>query len=386
MKKILLFICMTLSFAAFSQKSISGKILDVNDNSPLVGASVVVKGTDKGAITDYDGKFELKANAGETLVVSFVGYTSKEVPVGVETTIEIVLTTDSKALQEVVITGYGGALNKREITGAISKVKGEDIENMPVQSFDRALQGRAAGVQVTSANGVPGGAVQVRIRGVGSIGAGNDPLYIVDGVQLNSGTRSSFTSSNPLNFLNPDDIESIEVLKDAAAASIYGSQAANGVVLITTKKGKAGKTKVELSYYKGSVNPIQKLGVLNSQDWIQMRIEAMQNASPAATPLSIRQGVLSSIRLPVDYSDDQIKAVPTYDWQNASFKKGNIDNYEMSISGGNDKTRFYFSGSYNRNDANLLNVDFKRGTSTMKLTHDASDKLTSDSIIAPTPL
>ncbi len=375
MKKILLLICLGLSFAAFSQKSISGKILDAKDNSPLVGASVVVKGTDRGGITDYDGKFELKANTGETLIVSFVGYTSKEMSVGNESTLDITLETDATALSEVVITGYGGALNKREITGAISKVKGEDISNLPVQSFDRALQGRAAGVQVASANGVPGGAVQVRIRGVGSIGAGNDPLYIVDGVQLNSGTRSSFTSSNPLNFLNPNDIESIEVLKDAAAASIYGSQAANGVILITTKKGKAGKTKVDLSYYKGSVNPIQQLKVLNSQDWIKVRIEALQNASPTATPLSIRQNVLSSARLPVDYSDEQIASVPTYNWQDVAFRKGNIDNYEMSISGGNEKTKFYFSGSYNKNDANLINVDFKRGTSTLKLSHEASKKL-----------
>ncbi len=282
---------------------------------------------------------------------------------------------DTRALQEVVITGYGGALNKREITGAISKVKGEDIENLPVQSFDRALQGRAAGIQVTSANGVPGGAVQVRIRGVGSIGAGNDPLYIVDGVQLNSTTRSSFTSSNPLNFLNPNDIESMEVLKDAAAASIYGSQAANGVVLITTKKGKAGKTKIDFNYYKGVVDPIKQLGVLNSQNWMQMRIEAVQNASPTTTPLAVRQSVLGAIRLPTDYSDAQIAALPTYDWQNVAFQRGAVDNYEMALSGGNDKTKFYFSGAYNKSDANLINVDFKRATSSFKLSHEVSKKL-----------
>lgn len=376
MKKILLLICLGLSFAAFAQKTVSGKILDAKDNSPLVGASVVVKGTDRGSVTDLDGKFELKANSGETLIVSFVGYTSKEVSIGNESILDITLETDAQALSEVVITGYGGALNKREVTGAISKVKGDDIENLPVQSFDRALQGRAAGVQVLSANGVPGGAVQVRIRGVGSIGAGNDPLYIVDGVQLNSSSRSSFTSSNPLNFLNPNDIESIEVLKDAAAASIYGSQAANGVVLITTKKGKSGKTKVDLSYYKGSVNPIQKLNVLNSQDWIKMRREAVQNASPTTSAAAVRQSVLTSIRLPADYTDEQIAALKTYDWQDVAFRQGNIDNYEMAISGGNEKTKFYFSGAYNRNDANLINIDFKRGTSTLKLTHEASKKLT----------
>ena len=376
MKKILLlFVFLSLSLAMFGQRKVSGKIIDVSSNDALVGATIVVKGTTRGTMTDVDGTFTIQAETGETLVASFVGYLAQEVSVGTSNIINFNLDVDARALQEVVITGYGGALNKREITGAISKVKGEAIENLPVQSFDRALQGRAAGIQVTSANGVPGGAVQVRIRGVGSIGAGNDPLYIVDGVQLNSSTRSSFTSSNPLNFLNPNDIESMEVLKDAAAASIYGSQAANGVVLITTKKGKAGKTKVSLNYYKGTIDPIKQLSVLNSQEWIQVRTEAVQNQSPTSTPLAVRQSVLGSIRLPTDYSDAQIAAVPTYNWQDVAFKQGQIDNYEMSLSGGNDKTKFYFSGSYNRNDANLINVDFKRATSSLKLTHEVSKKL-----------
>ncbi len=376
MKKILLlFVFLSLSLAMFGQRKVTGKIIDVSNNDALVGATILVKGTTRGAMTDVDGMFTIQAETGETLVASFVGYLPKEVSVGTSNVVDFNLEVDTRALQEVVITGYGGALNKREITGAISKVKGEDIENLPVQSFDRALQGRAAGIQVTSANGVPGGAVQVRIRGVGSIGAGNDPLYIVDGVQLNSTTRSSFTSSNPLNFLNPNDIESMEVLKDAAAASIYGSQAANGVVLITTKKGKAGKTKVSLNYYKGIVDPIKQLSVLNSQDWIQVRTEAVQNQSPTSTPLAVRQSVLGSIRLPTDYTDAQIAAIPTYNWQDVSFKQGQIDNYEMSLSGGNDKTKFYFSGSYNKNDANLINVDFKRATSALKLTHEVSKKL-----------
>ena len=359
----------------FAQRKITGKVIDGSNNDALVGATVLVKNTKRGVLTEPDGSFAIQAETGETLVATFVGYLPLEVVVGTSNIVDFNLEVDTRALQEVVITGYGGALNKREITGAISKVKGEDFENLPIQSFDRALQGRAAGIQVTSANGVPGGAVQVRIRGVGSIGAGNDPLYIVDGVQLNSSSRSSFTSSNPLNFLNPDDIESIEVLKDAAAASIYGSQAANGVVLVTTKKGKAGKTKVTLNYYKGIVDPIKQLPVLNSQNWIQARTEAVQNASPTSTPLAVRQTVLGSIRLPADYTDAQIAAVPTYNWQDVAFRRGATDNYEMSLSGGTEKTKFYFSGSYNRSDANLINVDFKRGTSSLKLTQEVNKKL-----------
>jgi TonB-dependent SusC/RagA subfamily outer membrane receptor len=158
--------------------------------------------------------------------------------------------SDVTQLTEVVVTGYA-SVEKRSITGSIASIKGEAIQNLPLQSFDRALQGRAAGVLVQSNTGIPGGAVTVRIRGQGSIGAGNDPLYIVDGVQLNTRNDANFTQSNPLSFLNPNDIESIEVLKDAATAAIYGAQAANGVVIITTKKGKAGKTKIDVNYFTG---------------------------------------------------------------------------------------------------------------------------------------
>ena len=380
-KSLLLFIFLSFTMAAFAQRKVTGKIVDGSNNDALIGAIVTVKDTKRGTLTDVDGNYAIEANKGETLVISFIGYLKKEVPVDAANVIDISLEVDTRALDEVVITGYGGTLNKREVSGAISKVKGEDIANLPVQSFDRALQGRAAGIQVISSNGVPGGAVQVRIRGVGSISAGNDPLYIVDGVQLNSSTRSSFTSSNPLNFLNPSDIESIEVLKDAAAATIYGSQAANGVVLITTKKGKSGKTKIEFNYSKGTVQPIQKLGVLNSQDWIKMRIEAVQNQAPTSTPLAVRQSVLGSIRLPTDYTDQQIADLKTYDWQGVGFKQGNIDNYEMSLSGGTDKTKFYFSGSYNAQDANLINVDFKRATAALKLSHEVSKKLSFDAAL-----
>src|SRR5690606_3638050 len=165
--------------------------------------------------------------------------------------------------------------------GAISHVKGEEIENMPVQSFDKAIQGRAAGVLVQTATGVPGGAVRINIRGSGSITAGTEPMYIVDGVQLNSEAPSGRTSTNAMAYINPNDIESIEVLKDAAAAAIYGSQAANGVILITTKSGKAGKVQLNLNYYEGISAPIRRMGVLSSQDAIALRQEAILNNNPS---------------------------------------------------------------------------------------------------------
>jgi TonB-dependent starch-binding outer membrane protein SusC len=375
MKQILLLLgCMcVLSMSALAQdKTVTGKVTS-DDGTPLAGVSIVVKGTSKGTNTDAAGTFKIAVDPKNTVTFSFVGFESQSLLVGNRTTFSISLVSDASQLSEVVVTGYGGVMNKREVTGAISKVRGKDIENMPIQSFDRALQGQAAGVQVTSANGVPGGPVRVRIRGVGSISAGNDPLYVVDGVQLNSTNASSFTSSNPLNFLNPNDIESIEILKDAAAASIYGSQAANGVVLVTTKKGKAGKTKFDFNYSQGAVEPIKYLNVLNSQEWIQVRSEALFNRNGGEFKTQ-RSNALSAIRLSPTLTDGEIAALPTYDWQKVGFRTGKLSTYGLSISGGSDKTTFFWSGTYDRQDANLINVDFERGTTALRVNHKISDR------------
>lgn len=356
--------------------AVSGRVTSSDDGSVLPGVSIQVKGTTRGTTTDADGNYRVNASANSRLVFSFIGYTSQEVPVGNRSTVNLVLQADATSLGEVVVTGYGGTVNRREFTGASSKVAGAVIQNQPVGSFDKALAGRAAGVQVTSANGVPGGAIQIRIRGVGSISAGSDPLYVVDGVQLNTTNNSTFTSSNPLSFLNPSDIESIEILKDAAAASIYGSQAANGVVLVTTKRGKAGKTQVTLNYYKGISDPIKKLDVLNTQEWIALRTEALTNAG--TTPANSLTSILSTLRQPTDLGTEGIAALPTYNWQDAVYKQGKTDNYELNLNGGTDKTRFFISGSYYTQSANIVNVDFKRGTLNTTLTHQINPKLSID--------
>ncbi len=382
MRKILLSVL--FSFVLLNvwgqERSIKGKVF-TDDGSVLPGVSVVVKGSTKGVNTSGNGDFNIVTNVGDILVFSYVGFTSKEIKIANQSTIDVLLKEDGNVLNEVVVVGYGGTLNKREITGSISSVKGKSIENMTVQSLDRAMQGRAAGVQVQAANGIPGGAVQVRIRGVGSISGGNEPLYVVDGIQINTRSASTITSSNPLNFLNPNDIESIEILKDAAAASIYGSQAANGVVLVTTKKGKSGKTKFDFNYYNGTVEPLRKLGVLNTQDWIQMRTEAFANASPTLTTAAARTQALTGIRLAGDLSESAIAALPTYDWQSAAFKTGKINSAELSASGGTDKTTFYWSGSYLKQDANVINVDFVRGSTNLTVSHKVSPKVTFDSNI-----
>lgn len=377
MRKLLLLsfvllLCLVRTASA-QDRTVSGKVT-ADDGSPLPGVNVAVRGTTRGVTTDANGAFRISAPDNATLVFSSIGFGRQNVAIGNRTSVDVQLISDASELSEVVVTGYGGVLNKREVTGAISQIKGAEIANIPSQSFDRALQGRLSGVQVTSANGVPGGAVQVRIRGIGSITAGNDPLYVVDGVQLNTQNNNSVASSNPLNFLNPNDIESIEVLKDAAAASIYGSQAANGVVLITTKKGRSGRTQVNVNAFYGIVEPIQKLNVLNSANFVRLRAEALANNNPALTPAQALTSALSGIRLP-NIPSELLDTLRTYDWQDAAFRTGVSQNYDLSISGGSDRNSFYWSAAYTEQDANVLAVDFKRLTSSLRLTQKLSEKV-----------
>jgi TonB-linked SusC/RagA family outer membrane protein len=365
---------------AFAQgRVITGTVTSTEDGMGVPGATVLVKGTTIGTATDIDGKYSINVPAGSNvLVFTFVGLTSQEVNIGNRSTINVALESDITALSEVIVTGYG-TQPKREVTGAVSSVKGDAIQNLPLQSFDRALQGRASGVQVRSSNGLPGGAVNIRIRGVGSINAGNEPLFIVDGVQLNNQSNASFTQSNPLAFLNPNDIESMEILKDAASAAIYGSQAANGVVIITTKKGKQGKAKFEFNAFSGETQPMKFLDILSGPEWYGMRRDAFINsgvANPEANALS------NMGRLPSNWTtltrpalDALGLALPTYDWQREVMGAGKLNNYEMSVSGGDEKTTFFLSGSYNYQQASFRPVDFERGTVRIALTHQATKRL-----------
>lgn len=367
-----------IPIALYAQtRMVTGKVTAADDHSPLPGVNVVVKGTTTGTVTDAEGNYSIAVpESGARLVFSFVGMAADEVEVGEKSIIDRELGLDPTQLTEVIVVGYS-TIQKKELTGAVSSVGEDEIKNLPVQSFDRALQGRAAGVQVLSSNGVPGGMVSVRIRGVGSITAGNEPLYIVDGVQLNNrNDGGARVSSNPLSFLNPNDIESIEILKDAANASIYGAQAANGVVLITTKKGKSGsQTRFNFNYYKGIVEPMPTLKMLNTQQFIQIRQEALQTTSPTATPQAIRDAVMTSFNLPVTITDEEVAALPSYDWQKEAFQTGKIDNYELSMSGGNSATTFYTSVSYNQQEGSVINIDFDRLTGRVNLGHKISPKL-----------
>ena len=368
-------LCLMFEVSA-QDKTISGKVTSSEDGSALPGVSVSVKGSTRGTVTGADGNYKIGVPANATINFSFVGFKRSSIAVGSKTVVDVVLSSDASEIEEVVVVGYGATIKKKEATGATSNLKGEVIENLPLQSFDRALQGRLAGVQVQSSNGVPGGAVSVRIRGTGSITAGNEPLYIVDGIQLNNrNDGGASVSTNPLAFLNPDDIASIDVLKDAASAAIYGSQAANGVVLITTKKGKAGRTKVTLNYFRGIVEPVPSLKLMNSQDFINARITALQTTNPTLAPAIVRGNALVGLGFNRDLSDADFAAIPTYDWQREVYKTGIASNYEASIQGGNDRTSFYTSFSYNKQDASLINIDFNRIAGRLSIDHKITDKI-----------
>src|ERR1051326_2229078 len=269
MKKIIFLVTFlsSLLFAVAQNRTITGKVTDENGNG-LVNASVIVKGTNIGATTAADGSFRLSvpSNA-STLVVSYVGLGEKEISLTNTNSYNISLSPGNGNLNEVVVVAYG-TQQRRKITGAVSKVLGSEVENIPMASVDQILQGKVAGLQSVAPSGQPGSIQQIRIRGIGSINASSAPLFVIDGVPVNTGDFSGATnSSNLLAGLNPNDIESITVLKDAASASIYGSRAANGVILITKKKGKAGKTKIrvdgefgsnDIAYFPSLAKPLTK--------------------------------------------------------------------------------------------------------------------------------
>lgn len=362
---------------AQEQLTVTGRVMLMvrGTAEPAAGTNVQVKGRPQVVTTNEKGEFSIRVSRGSILVFSRLGYKSREVLVESATPLVINLEEDNLGLDAVVVTGYQ-TQEKRTITGAMTQISAAEFENMPIQSFDQAMQGRMAGVLVQGGSGVPGGPVKVEIRGTGSISAGTQPLYIVDGVEVNAeDAADNITASNPLAFLNPDDIESIEVLKDAAAASIYGAQAANGVVLITTKGGVAGTTRVSVNYYRGMVEPMPLTDLMNSQQYLNVRMEAVGNLNPHWTYEQVRSQVLSENLFPITMTDAEIAAIPTYDWQSEAFRGGHTNKIEFVMSGGTDATTFRFSSSYDDTDGNVIGNHFTRGTAYLRLNHDINSKL-----------
>ena len=369
--------------------TVSGKVLSQEDNTSLPGVTVKVKGTTKGTLTDSEGNYSISnMSSSDVLIFSFIGFATIETLVNNRSVIDIALSADFKQLEEVIVTGYGSA-PKRELTGAIGSVKGELVKDVPVQSAQSLIQGRISGVLVQADNGIPGGGIRLTVRGSSSITAGNAPLYIVDGVQINIDDNSA-TSGNPLAFINPSDIESIEVLKDASSTAKYGSKAANGVVLITTKKGEIGKTQFIFNSYIGTNNLIKELDLLNSQELLRFRLDQYERTNRFAN----RTNPVGEARItafgsagidltefgPAEQISDVlleslINSLGTYDWGDALKQKGTIQNYQLSASGGSENTTYYVSGSYNNTKAPVRGTDYERITFRTNIQQEASERL-----------
>ncbi|WP_420154728.1 SusC/RagA family TonB-linked outer membrane protein [Siphonobacter sp.] len=344
---------------------VTGKVTSSEDGTPLVGVSVQAKGTSRGVNTDATGTYRLSVPANATLVFSFIGMITQEIAVGNQTQIDVQLGSNSRELTEVVVTGFGSQI-KRDVTGNIAKVDSKKLENIPNPSFEAALQGNAAGVQITQGNGKLGQGISVRVRGTSSISASSQPLYVVDGVPINTQNLSNNTApTNPIADLNPQDIESLEILKDASAGAIYGARAANGVVLITTKRGKAGKTNVNVGFQYGSSKPTRLRDYMTAEQWLSyFRVAAANTNSTNSLNTIINRSAAGTT-----------PGAATYDWQKAAFQDAPFSQTDLNISGGNEKTKFYISGQYLDQKGILIKNSLERFSGRLNLDHKANNWL-----------
>lgn len=379
----LLFCCQL----AWSQaRTVTGKVTDAKDGSPLAGVSVVVKGAKTGTVSAADGTYSLQLPAHlSTLIFSSLGFETQEILVK-ENTVNAVLSTEqSKSLNEVIVVGYG-TNSRKELTGNIARVKGADVQGMPVPDLNQALQGRAAGVFVEGQNGKVGDGIKVRVRGGASISGSNSPLYVVDGVPIVGGTLYGSGTAD----INFDDVESFEILKDASASAIYGSRAANGVVLITTKRGKAGKTRFTVNSQYGWNNPTNdNRGFLNASEYIEYFRTAAINAGKYHYNRAGNWRGYASEQAAIDdmitYVENRFNRYSggtdwrnlevDNDWEKQAFQDANTSLIEVGAQGGNDKTKFYISGFLNSQDGILVGNKFKRAGARINMDNDVNNWL-----------
>jgi len=348
------------------QSTVSGTVTDPT-GMPIPGVNVIEKGTSNGVVTDFDGEFAIEVAPDAVLIFSYLSYETVEMPVDGQNQMNITMETSASALEEVVVVGYGQS-KRRNLTGSVGSIKASELEAQPINSFDQALQGRVAGVQVTQASNAPGGGISIRIRGGNSISASNDPLYVIDGFPITnpapaSGASNSSMYSSPLSFINPSDIVSVEVLKDASATAIYGSRGANGVVLVTTKRGKEGPMIIEFGSYYGMQKITRTLDILDAEGQTTSKNEQLINlgygeryGDPDGNyPMS-----------PSEYGEGT-------DWQNEVFRVAPIQNHQLTLSGGSEKIRYLISGNYYDQDGIVIASNFKRYTSRLNLDAEMSD-------------
>lgn len=380
---------------AAMQKELSGQVVNAENGNVLPGVNVYVEGTNTGTTTNSEGRFALTvADDAETLVFSFVGFQQLEIPIEDRTTFNVEMQPDVEALEDVVVVGYGTQQDS-EVTGSISSVQAEDIQNVPQASFEAAIQGKLAGVNVASSTGEPGSSPQITIRGTGSISAGNDPLFVIDGVPISENEslqgglqsrRGSFQppTTNPMATINPKNIESIEVLKDASSAAIYGSRGSNGVVLVTTKSGTEGDLEVDFSAYGGVSSAMNMPDLMNAEELIDYTQDSRNNAlrqdypSVSFDPESNQGRVdpVTSAPLPENYLLPQ-KYVnwdgTDTDWLDLVMSDAALQNYDLSISGGSPTLRYSVSGGYLNQNGIVEGTSFDRYSLRASLTADVAD-------------
>lgn len=368
MEKLLpLILLLFLNTFTFGQKTISGQITDQNNES-LIGVNITVKGIDgKGTLSDFEGKYNISVTEGQTLVFSYIGYLTKEVTVGSANTINIVLAPNSQLLDEVVVVGYGTS-KRADLTGAVASVTGEELRNTLTTNIDQALQGRVAGVQITQNSGQPGGAASIRIRGANSISLSSEPLYVIDGLPFQgdgastigfdwAGGANGQNRVNPLSTINPADILSIDVLKDASATAIYGSRGANGVIIITTKRGKKGESKISYNTYYGSQTLRKKLDMMSLREFADYNNQITPEVGLQPDPR---------------FADPSLLGSGT-NWQNEIFRTAGTHSHQLSIVGGNDRTNYAITGGFMTQDGIVIGSDFNRKTVRINLDNKVKD-------------
>ncbi len=376
-RKLMTFLALFFTGIGFvmAQTQVRGTVVD-EKGEPIIGANIRLKSNpQRGAATDFDGKFTISAPENDKLIVSYIGFITQEV--AVKSTLNIVLKADTELLDEVVVTGYG-TIRKSSFTGAAATIDTEKLKDVPVSNLSDKLAGNISGVQINNISGQPGAVESIRIRGMGSINAGNNPLYVIDGVPMLTGDISGFGYSDAgtsiLSTLNPNDIESMTVIKDAAAASLYGSRAANGVIVITTKKGKAGKTSFSFKSDWGFSNmAIDYRPVLDGPSRRELLYLGLQNYA------KYKAGITDSKEIDkfADKQIDRFAKEPWSGWTNWKdllYRTGKYQNYDISARGGNEKTKFYTSLAYTRNEGIFQNSDFDRLTGNANVSHQ-TDKI-----------
>jgi TonB-linked SusC/RagA family outer membrane protein len=338
---------------------ITGKITSADDGQSLPGVNIIISGTKQGVVSKIDGTYQITVpSTTSVLEFSFVGYQKQLVAVGTRTVIDVVMQFDSQTLEETVVVGYS-VEKKVMLTGSVGTMKAESLTDKPLATIDGIMQGQASGVQVSQNSGTPGGEMSVRIRGVSSISGSSQPLYIIDGIPVTTGDFGQVgyegQGTNSLSDLNPNDIESISVLKDAAAASIYGARASNGAVVITTKRGSNQKTLVNYSAYYGVQQVWRKLDMLDARQWMEYR-------NDLAGTTVFTQAEMDNIKINTN-------------WQDVIFRNAPISNHEITVNGGNDKTKFFMSGNLFNQQGILIGTDYTRVNGRLNVDHNISSKL-----------